>query len=78
MKKYYTIKVWPKDPKAESFEINKYESMRLAQNDAQNNYNVIELIKDGKYMVTVRFGNPKSLAENFLNMKKALSQEVTQ
>lgn len=74
MKKYYTIKVWPKDPKQESFEINKYESMRLAQNDAQNNYNVTELIKDGKWMVTVRFGNAKSLYENIVNMNKAIRE----
>lgn len=72
MKKYYTIKVWPRNTKAEPFEIGKYESVRLAQNDAQNNYNVTELIKDGKYMVTVRFGNPESLAENYHNMLKAM------
>ena len=72
MKKYYTIRVWPKDPKAESFEINKYETMREAQNGAQNDYNVTELIKGGKWMVTVRFGNPKSLADNYRNMRKAM------
>lgn len=76
MKKYYTIKVWPKDTKVEPFEIGKYESIRLAQNDAQNNYNVTELIRDGKYMVTVRFGNPKSLAENYINMRKAMRKAM--
>lgn len=69
MKKHYTIKVWPKDPRGQALEINKYASVEDARADVPN---VAELIGDNKWMIAVRFGEAKTLADNYRNMRKAM------